>query len=324
MSPWAMATKVQKSRARCSCFPSCFQIPSVFSEQKKNKKKKKSHAQIDPRVSPKPEASKDRPEKQARIWMKSSWFKPMKYGWKQPPKLNPRIAQKLGWHEVGRKVAERAITSTADQKIAASSNGIVEDTSGHQSRPEATILPTKTTAGDGDSSADQSQQKANFRPKRSESQETIAIREVQEVTEAPESQVRETRSRDPATTSSENNSSFEKTSARNKQKPAKCLLSSDFSRNRIERARKKSDYELGPMVGMSIVLVSLTSLLLCGRLCSIFWTSACLCLVPRLRRRETTHRADAEMDGQAQLDMDSDEYKKKVIMEGMLKRNHKN
>ncbi|XP_031494906.1 uncharacterized protein At5g23160 [Nymphaea colorata] len=317
-----MATKVQKSRARCSCFPSCFQIPSFFSEQKKKKKKKKSHAQIDPRVSRKPDDSKDRPEKQGRIWMKWSWFKPMKSGRKQLPELNPRIAQMLGWHEVGRKDAERAITSTADQKIAGSSNGIADDNSGHQSRPEATIFPTKTTVGD--SSADQSQQKANFRPNRSESQEIIAIREIQEVTAAPESQVHETRGRDPATTSSEKNSSFEKTSARNKQKPRKSLLPPDFSRNRIDRARKKSDYELGPMVGMSIVLVSLTSLLLCGRLCSIFWTSACLCLVPRLRRRETTHRADAEMDGHAQLDMDSDEYKKKVIMEGMLKRNHKN
>ncbi|PWA85544.1 hypothetical protein CTI12_AA147860 [Artemisia annua] len=89
-----------------------------------------------------------------------------------------------------------------------------------------------------------------------------------------------------------------------------------------------SSGEFDSIVGMSIILVTLLIMVLWGKLCAILCTSAWFFVAPRLGGPEG-HSAIAmaekrRLESGDDMETESVEYKKKVVMEGLLKRNHRN
>ncbi|XP_024994940.1 uncharacterized protein LOC112528205 [Cynara cardunculus var. scolymus] len=82
------------------------------------------------------------------------------------------------------------------------------------------------------------------------------------------------------------------------------------------------------IIGMSIILVTLVIMMLWGKVCAILCTSAWFFIAPRLGAAgEHSAVATAEKrlpEPHNNLDLDSVEYKKKVVLEGLLQRNHRN
>ncbi|XP_024019854.1 uncharacterized protein At5g23160 [Morus notabilis] len=74
-----------------------------------------------------------------------------------------------------------------------------------------------------------------------------------------------------------------------------------------------------PVVGMSIVLVTLVIMIVWGRLCAILCTSAWLYFVPRLSSAVDVGGVLGRPRG---LDLGSEENKKKVVLDGFLERNN--
>lgn len=77
-----------------------------------------------------------------------------------------------------------------------------------------------------------------------------------------------------------------------------------------------------PVVGMSAVLVTLLVMILWGRLCAILCTSAWFYFIRRFRMA-TENDIKNTSAYSTNLDFDSKVYKKKVILEGLLERNHR-
>jgi hypothetical protein len=101
--------------------------------------------------------------------------------------------------------------------------------------------------------------------------------------------------------------------------------SSTLSRGTLKKpARKKDELseKLDPVIGLSIVMVTLIIMLLWGRICAILCTSAWFYFVPRLAN--VTKSDDVVGKNPNSRDYDSEEYKKKVVLEGFLERNHRN
>ncbi|KAJ7942680.1 Transmembrane protein [Quillaja saponaria] len=71
-----------------------------------------------------------------------------------------------------------------------------------------------------------------------------------------------------------------------------------------------------PLVGMSIIMVTLIIMVLWGRLCAILCTSAWFYFIPRFKNTIKTEHHNPEFD------LNSEVYKKKVILRGLLDRNH--
>ncbi|XP_010250117.1 PREDICTED: uncharacterized protein At5g23160 isoform X2 [Nelumbo nucifera] len=77
------------------------------------------------------------------------------------------------------------------------------------------------------------------------------------------------------------------------------------------------------VAGMSILMVTLAIMLFWGKLCAILVTSAWLYSIPRLRTAVKPDMVAGEGDNSNSIDFNSEEYKKKVILEGLLERNHR-
>lgn len=77
------------------------------------------------------------------------------------------------------------------------------------------------------------------------------------------------------------------------------------------------------VVGMSVVVVTLVIMVFWGRICAILCTSAWLYYIPRFRKRGGENDESDLGKRQNDVDLDSEEYKKRVIMEGLLERNHR-
>lgn len=76
--------------------------------------------------------------------------------------------------------------------------------------------------------------------------------------------------------------------------------------------------KVDPIVGMSIMMGTLAIMLIWGKTCAILCTCAWLYMVPRLRIKESIR---SNSDGN--LDFESEEYKKKVVLEGLLQRDRR-
>lgn len=93
---------------------------------------------------------------------------------------------------------------------------------------------------------------------------------------------------------------------------------------------KKKKKNLDPLVGMSIIVVTLIIMLFWGRLCAILCTSAWFYFLPRFTSSSAAATATATAGTAtasiiSDLDLNSEEYKKKVVLEGFLERNnHRN
>ncbi|KAA8528922.1 hypothetical protein F0562_033590 [Nyssa sinensis] len=92
--------------------------------------------------------------------------------------------------------------------------------------------------------------------------------------------------------------------------------------------RESSDTLAGkfdPVVGMSIIMVTLIIMLLWGRLCAILFTSAWFYFIPRFKTNATVESNATVKDecNSGDSDVNSGEHKKKVVLEGFLERNHR-
>ncbi|KAI3713979.1 hypothetical protein L1987_72568 [Smallanthus sonchifolius] len=96
----------------------------------------------------------------------------------------------------------------------------------------------------------------------------------------------------------------------------------------VRRKSGPSGGEFDSISGMSVILVILVILVLWGKLCAILCTSSWFFIAPRLvaaGQRSAVDSADKRPPGaDNNLDLESVEYKKKVILEGLLQRNHRN
>ncbi|KAK9115553.1 hypothetical protein Sjap_014500 [Stephania japonica] len=97
------------------------------------------------------------------------------------------------------------------------------------------------------------------------------------------------------------------------------------SRPRSRRRNSLLTGKLEPVVGLSVVLLVLVIMLLWGKVCAILCASAWFYFIPCLRRIlnfSDNHQICEENLNQSSggIDLSSNEYKKKVILEGLLQR----
>nr|XP_043607655.1 uncharacterized protein At5g23160 [Erigeron canadensis] len=82
------------------------------------------------------------------------------------------------------------------------------------------------------------------------------------------------------------------------------------------------------IIGMSVILVILVIMVLWGKLCAILCTSTWFYIIPRLGAAGRYSVVDTikkrRPESHENLDMESVEYKKKVVLEGLLQRNNRN
>ncbi|XVE92914.1 hypothetical protein REPUB_Repub01dG0144600 [Reevesia pubescens] len=89
----------------------------------------------------------------------------------------------------------------------------------------------------------------------------------------------------------------------------------------LQRKNNEVVEKFDPVMGMSIIMVTFIIMLLWGRLCAILCTSAWFYFCSRFRT--TINNNDITTANSNDLDLNSEEYKKKVVLEGLLERNHR-
>lgn len=91
--------------------------------------------------------------------------------------------------------------------------------------------------------------------------------------------------------------------------------------NSIETKQRQSNLQehgkgsYNSNIGLCLLLISFLVLVFWGKICAILCTSTWLFFVPRLCNDNNSSQNGVEL-------LDSDEYKKRIIMEGLLQRNH--
>ncbi|KAK1322219.1 Uncharacterized protein QJS10_CPA03g02592 [Acorus calamus] len=108
-------------------------------------------------------------------------------------------------------------------------------------------------------------------------------------------------------------------------RPAQPVGASRLSGKR-DAGPKRGDGRYGPVVGMSVLAASLAVMLLFGRAFAVVCTCAWLFCLPRLREAEPPPQlamGGGGMSRSGEIDIESEEYKKKVVLEGLLERNHR-
>ncbi|XVE66347.1 hypothetical protein DITRI_Ditri08aG0073100 [Diplodiscus trichospermus] len=88
----------------------------------------------------------------------------------------------------------------------------------------------------------------------------------------------------------------------------------------LQRKNKEVVEKMDTVMGMSILMVTLIMMLLWGRLCAILCTSAWFYFCRRFR---ATNYNNETTTNSKDLDLNSEEYKKKVVLEGLLQRNRR-
>lgn len=80
-----------------------------------------------------------------------------------------------------------------------------------------------------------------------------------------------------------------------------------------------------PVIGISIIVLTLMIMLVWGRLCAILCTSAWCYFLPRLRDvAALAKRKRSHIDGSAYVpDLNSESYKRKVVLDGFLGRQNR-
>ncbi|KAL8105654.1 uncharacterized protein LOC141678119 [Apium graveolens] len=80
---------------------------------------------------------------------------------------------------------------------------------------------------------------------------------------------------------------------------------------------------LDSIVGMSVIVVILALVLFWGKLCAILCTAAWFYTIPRLRTAvDSNVTANNALESDV-LNLNSDEHKKKVVLDGLLQRDHR-
>ncbi|KAK1390251.1 hypothetical protein POM88_018429 [Heracleum sosnowskyi] len=97
----------------------------------------------------------------------------------------------------------------------------------------------------------------------------------------------------------------------------------DFARHENEDNKEASDSN--SMIGLSVIVVILVLMLFLGKLYAIVCTSAWFYMIPRLRTAVDS-KVIVDNIGPDSIvpDLNSDEHKKRVVLEGLLQRNQRN
>lgn len=89
--------------------------------------------------------------------------------------------------------------------------------------------------------------------------------------------------------------------------------------------QRKNKGEVGKFdsaMGVSIIMVTLVIMLVWGRLCAILCTSAWFYFRSRYRTINNNNDTKSTVNSD-ESDLNSKEYKKKIVLEGLLERNHR-
>ncbi|KAK4743025.1 hypothetical protein SAY87_001026 [Trapa incisa] len=81
--------------------------------------------------------------------------------------------------------------------------------------------------------------------------------------------------------------------------------------------------DLDPVIGLSIIMVAMTIIVLWGRLCAVLCTCAWFYLICLLRPTARVHINEGSGPEANQVHTYKDEYKKKVVLEGLLERSRR-
>ncbi|KAG2301213.1 hypothetical protein Bca4012_059415 [Brassica carinata] len=92
-------------------------------------------------------------------------------------------------------------------------------------------------------------------------------------------------------------------------------VGSGSKREKSSRVRKAS--RVDPVIGISIIMLTLVIMLTWGRLCAILCTCTWCYFLPRLKRKRS---GGGKAEGKDDLDLNSAAYKKKIVLEGFLVR----
>ncbi|ONK73699.1 uncharacterized protein A4U43_C04F34350 [Asparagus officinalis] len=79
--------------------------------------------------------------------------------------------------------------------------------------------------------------------------------------------------------------------------------------------------KLDPTVGLLVLGITLATMLVCGRVCAVMCLCACFYVLPLLRGTPTTKEDNGYTKNDENVDLESEEYKKRVVLGGLLERN---
>eukprot|EP00268_Persea_americana_P030445 TRINITY_DN29459_c1_g1_i2.p1 TRINITY_DN29459_c1_g1~~TRINITY_DN29459_c1_g1_i2.p1 ORF type:complete len:312 (+),score=17.94 TRINITY_DN29459_c1_g1_i2:71-1006(+) len=109
-----------------------------------------------------------------------------------------------------------------------------------------------------------------------------------------------------------------------RQKSAQTEGTSRLSARKTGREDDPLAGKLDTTVGISILIVTLAILLLWGRFCAVVCTSAWFYFISRLKTAGKSEKVVENQMDCGKPDIESSEYKKQVVLEGLLERNHRN
>ncbi|KAK4371291.1 hypothetical protein RND71_010766 [Anisodus tanguticus] len=108
-----------------------------------------------------------------------------------------------------------------------------------------------------------------------------------------------------------------------KKSPAATATGKVDDQRSSQRQEQPLSDNFDSIIGMSILMVTLLIMLFWGKACAIICTCAWFYFLPRFRPKNEAVIA-GKIGGIAGVDLNSEEYKKKVMLEGFLERNHRN
>ncbi|GER50629.1 hypothetical protein STAS_27949 [Striga asiatica] len=86
------------------------------------------------------------------------------------------------------------------------------------------------------------------------------------------------------------------------------------------RGKSKISHQLDSTVGAFIIMLTLIVMLIWGKVCAVMCTAAWFYIIPRFRANHGILNVDEFENDVKQIDVDSSEYKKKVVLEGLITR----
>lgn len=92
----------------------------------------------------------------------------------------------------------------------------------------------------------------------------------------------------------------------------------------VTSVKNQNKEALDSIFGMLVIVVILLFILFWGKLCAVLCTSAWFYMFPRLRTAVDSNAIVNNALESDELNLNSDEHKKKVVLEGLLQRNRPN
>lgn len=84
-------------------------------------------------------------------------------------------------------------------------------------------------------------------------------------------------------------------------------------------SKREKSSRVDPVIGISIIVLTLMIMLMWGRLCAVLCTCTWCYFLPRLKRKRK-RIGGGKAEGKDDLDLNSAAYKKKIVLDGFLVR----